>query len=85
MQVFIYGSTSSFIFGDIPVLGFIPGIIALVNVVTGSARIHKISLLRSVLALIVLPIILGIILVIMLLIVVGPYFYSIFGGSSMLI
>lgn len=55
VQVFIYGNTPGIIFGNIPCLGFIAALIGLSNVVIGSAKIHQISLLRAIIALIVLP------------------------------
>jgi hypothetical protein len=79
VQVFVYGSTSSLIFGQFPVLGIIPGLIALANIVLGSARVHKISVLRSAIALIVIPIIILIIVGIIMVLVVGAFFSSIFG------
>jgi len=85
VQVFIYGSTSSLIFGQLPILGIIPGLIALVNVVLGSARVHQISLLRAIAALVVIPLLLIIVLGIIVLMVFGSFIYSIFGGSSMMI
>ncbi len=55
VQVFIYGNTVSLIFGGLPIIGFLTMLVSLVNVVQGSARIHKIPLWRSALALVILP------------------------------
>jgi hypothetical protein len=57
VQVFIYGSTIELILSGIPIIGLIAGLIALANIVIGSKRIHKISLLRAILALLVIPIV----------------------------
>ncbi|MDD5340220.1 MAG: YIP1 family protein [Candidatus ainarchaeum sp.] len=57
MQIFIYGSTGYLIFSSIPCIGFLLGLAALSNVVLGSARIHKISLARAIIALVLLPLV----------------------------
>ena len=74
LQVFIYGDTSALILGNLPLIGLIFGLISLANVVVGSARIHKISLLRAILALIVIPIVVLIILMVILMMVLGAAF-----------
>ncbi len=63
VQVFIYGSTPSIVFGTLPIANIIASLIGLANVVIGAARIHKISLLRSVVAILVIPTIILIALV----------------------
>ncbi len=65
VQVFIYGSTISLILSSVPLLGFLASFVALANIVLGSARVHKISLLRSILALVVIPIIIAILVVLL--------------------
>lgn len=64
VQIFIYGSTVALIFGGIPCLGSILALVALANIVLGSARIHKISIARALIALVAIPIILVIIIVV---------------------
>ncbi|MFN7991765.1 MAG: YIP1 family protein [Candidatus Micrarchaeia archaeon] len=64
VSVFIYGNTVSLVFGGIPFLGIAAVFISLSNVVIGSARVHRIPLWRSALALVVLP---GILLALILL------------------
>lgn len=56
-QIFIYGQTPSTVLGSIPYLGWIFSLISLVCVVLGSKRIHKISLLRAVIAIVIIPLI----------------------------
>ncbi len=64
VQMFIYGATLSLIVSGIPCIGALLSLISLANVVIGSARIHKITLLRAIIALIVLPFVLfGLVLV----------------------
>ena len=56
IQIFIYGSTLALILSPVPLLGFIASLIALVNILHGVKRIHNLSLLRVILAIIVIPI-----------------------------
>ncbi len=56
VQIFIYGSTLALILSYVPILGFFAGLIALANVVFGVKRIHKLSLLKAILAVVVLPV-----------------------------
>jgi uncharacterized membrane protein len=56
-QVFIYGSTPSFLFGWIPLVGLIAMLATLVNVVIGSKKVHGISLLRAIIAVVVVPVV----------------------------
>jgi hypothetical protein len=83
VQIFIYGGTAALIFGNFPFLGMIAGLIALANIVLGSARIHQISTLRSIIALIIIPLIILIILGLIIFMVLGAFFYSIFGGTML--
>lgn len=62
LQVFVYGSTCSYIFGWIPCVGTLIGLVALANMVIGSIRVHKISLLRAIIALVVIPVIVAVLL-----------------------
>jgi len=63
VQVFIYGSTLTLIFGSIPIIGSLLGFITLANTVVGSSKIHKISIWRAIFALVVVPIIVIILIV----------------------
>jgi hypothetical protein len=74
IQTFIYGGTCAIIFSSIPCLGLIPTFISLANVVQGSARVHKISTLRAILALVVIPIVVIIALVLVLFLLFGSLF-----------
>ncbi len=71
VQVFIYGSTPSIVFGTLPIANIIASLIGLANVVIGAARIHKISLLRSVVAILVIPTIILILIVLAALALTG--------------
>lgn len=71
VQVFIYGSTVSLIFGSIPLVGTLLSLLVLANVVLGSKRVHKISIWRALLALIALPLLLAIIIVLVVIVVFG--------------
>lgn len=55
IQMMIYGMTPSIIFGSIPCIGALAALIALANIILGAVRVHGISLLRSVVALFILP------------------------------
>ncbi len=55
VQVFIYGSTPSVIFGPLPIISILTSLLGLANVVVGAARVHRISLLRAIVAVIVIP------------------------------
>lgn len=70
VQVFIYGGTSSTILGGIPLIGIIPGIVSLINIVKGAARVHQLPWWKVVIAIIVIPFIVMVILFIL----VGMYF-----------
>lgn len=72
VQVFVYGTTPSIIFGTIPVLGFVASLIGLANVVLGSARVHKISVLRAIAAIIIIPTVLLILLFVALYAYLAP-------------
>jgi hypothetical protein len=58
VQVFIYGTTPSIIFGGIPFLGVLASLAGLANIVVGSSRVHRISVWRSIAAIIIIPTIL---------------------------
>ena len=62
VQVFIYGGTCGTVFNAIPFLGYLAGLVSLANIVLGAARVHKISLLRSIVALVVIPAVVVVIL-----------------------
>ncbi len=62
VQVFIYGETTSVILGNIPFFGWIFSLVALANITLGAKRIHKISLLRAIVAVIVIPVIIAMVL-----------------------
>jgi hypothetical protein len=64
IQVFIYGGTCGAIFGWIPVISFFTSLISLSNIVLGIARVHQIQLWKSILVIVVFPIIILIILAI---------------------
>lgn len=82
-QIFIYGGTCQLVLGGIPVVGIIPAIIALVNVVRGASRVHGISLLRSALALILIPLLLLGLLFASLMLMLGGAILA--GGAAMLL
>jgi hypothetical protein len=71
MQIFIYGSTSYLIFSSIPCISFLLSIVAIGNIVRGSVHIHKISLLRAIIALVVIPIAIVLVLAVILAMVAG--------------
>ena len=58
VQLFVYGGTGSLIFRGIPIIGLVYSFIYLGNVVRGAQRVHKISLVNAILALVAIPIIL---------------------------
>ncbi len=58
IQVLIYGSTPAIIFGTIPIINVLASLAGLANVVIGAARVHRISLLRAIVAIVVIPTIL---------------------------
>jgi hypothetical protein len=62
VQVCVYGQTTATIFGRLPWIGWIFGLVALANVVLGAKRIHDISLLRAIVAVVIIPVILTMIL-----------------------
>jgi len=62
VQVFIYGGTCGTLFSGIPLLGYLAGLVSLVNIVLGAARVHKISVLRSIVALVVIPAVIAVVL-----------------------
>ena len=63
VQVYIYGGTPMRLFGWIPCIGLIGALIALVNIVLGLKRVHNISLLKTVLVVIGVPLLIVLILV----------------------
>ncbi len=65
VQIFIYGETISSIFGGLPYLNLIFGLISLANIVLGSVEVHKISLFRAIIAIFVIPTIIFILLVLL--------------------
>ena len=71
-QVLIYGGTARFVFGVVPILNIIAGLISLANVVLGASRIHKISLIRAILALVVIPIVVVVVLMVAVMMILGP-------------
>ncbi|MGV8085025.1 MAG: YIP1 family protein [Candidatus Bilamarchaeum sp.] len=71
-QVLIYGGTARFIFGVVPLINLIAGLISLANVVIGAARVHKISLYRAIAALIVVPLIVVALLIVAVGSLLGP-------------
>jgi hypothetical protein len=81
VQVFIYGSTLSLILSGIPCIGFIASLISLANIVVGSARIHQISVLRALLALLVIPVL----ILVVIGIIFAMFFYASETSSSLLI
>ncbi len=62
IQIFIYGETTSVIFGTLPLIGWIFSLIALANITLGAKRIHNLSLLRTIVAIIIIPVIIAMIL-----------------------
>ena len=82
VQVFIYGGTCALIFGSIPLIGFIAGLISLVNIVVGAAKVHKISNLRAAIAVVVIPIIVGIVLAIAFVGLIAAALTSVAAGST---
>ncbi|MBN1169509.1 hypothetical protein JXA56_00650 [Candidatus Micrarchaeota archaeon] len=58
----IHGETLFLIISSIPCINFLAGLVALANIVIGAKRVHKISLIRSIIAIIVIPLILLVIL-----------------------
>ncbi|MFH1394348.1 MAG: YIP1 family protein [Candidatus Micrarchaeota archaeon] len=72
VQVFIYGATINLILGPLPFIGIVTALVMLANVVIGSAKIHKISLLRAILALLVIPIIIVVLLAVVLMLFLMP-------------
>ena len=70
IQVFIYGGTSSTIFGGLPIIGIVPGVVSLINIVKGAARVHQMQWWKVVIAIIVIPLIVLTIVIV----VVGMYF-----------
>ncbi len=61
-QVYIYGMTPTFLFGWIPLIGFIAGLVGLANVVIGAKKVHGISLLRAIIAIVVIPMVVIVVL-----------------------
>jgi hypothetical protein len=58
VQLLIYGQTGMTVLGSVPVVGMVFALVAVVNMVKGTQRIHGLSLLRSVAAVLVLPLLL---------------------------
>lgn len=71
VQIFIYGGTLALIIGSFPVVGFIAGLIALANMVMGASKVHHISLARTLVAIIVQPVILFIVLIFLIAALLG--------------
>ncbi|MBU0585987.1 YIP1 family protein, partial [Candidatus Micrarchaeota archaeon] len=80
-QIYIYGSTPTFLLGWIPVVGIIAQLIALSNIVLGVKNVHQMSLLRSIIAVILLPLILVGIIAAILVLLLGAAFFSIVGSG----
>jgi len=59
VQVMIYGSTPSLLLSWIPCIGWIFGLIGLINIILGAKRVHGISLLRAIVAMLVIPILIA--------------------------
>jgi hypothetical protein len=60
VQVMIYGSTPGNVLGWIPCVGWVFDLVSLVNILLGAKRVHNLSLLKAILAVIVIPILLAI-------------------------
>lgn len=68
VQIFIYGTTPSIIFGGVPLLGLVALIISVVNSIVGASKIHKISYYRSASAIVIIP---ALIIIIILSVIYG--------------
>ncbi len=66
-QVFIYGGTSGLVLGSLPLIGLIFSLVSLSNIVFGAKRVHNISLLKAILALIIIPVLIVTIILIFIL------------------
>ncbi len=75
VQLFIYGSTPSIIFGTIPLVNVLSSLVGLANVVVGAERVHRISLLRAIVAIVVIPAILFVAALAALLLLSGAVTY----------
>jgi len=62
IQAAIYGSTLLLILSGVPLIGIVAGFVALANVVLGIKRVHKLSLLKAILAVVVIPVLIAIVL-----------------------
>jgi len=74
IQLMIYGMTPSLVFGTIPLLGAIAGLLGLANVILGAEKVHGISVWRAFVALFVLPLVLAIILGLVIVTLLGSMF-----------
>jgi len=54
-QILIYAGTPGILLGGIPLLGFIASLVSLINIVRVAAHEHGISIIRAMLALVLIP------------------------------
>lgn len=57
VQIFVYGTTGSTLFGAIPFVNVLFMFVCLVNTVSGAVRVHKLELWKAIAALLVVPVI----------------------------
>ncbi|MBI5159035.1 YIP1 family protein [Candidatus Micrarchaeota archaeon] len=65
IQIYVYGNTCATIFGGIPIISLIIGLVSLSNIVLGVKRIHKMSLWKAIAVVVVIPIVLTVIITIL--------------------
>lgn len=83
-RVLVYGNAINYLLGWIPVVGFIVGLYAFYLIIVGGTVVHKISTIKSLLGLIILPIIIGVIITIIILqfMIMGALLYSSFSDYN---
>jgi hypothetical protein len=86
-QVYTYSATCQYLFGWIPLVGFLAGLVSLYNVVRGVAKVHKMSMVSAALATVVVPIVIGVIIAVlfaaMFIALLGPQFGAMMGTKSL--
>ncbi|MDD5337118.1 MAG: YIP1 family protein [Candidatus ainarchaeum sp.] len=71
VQLMIYGSTPSLLLSWIPCVGWIFGLAGLVNIILGAKRVHNITLLRAIVAIIVIPVLVAVVVAVLVVLFFG--------------